>query len=124
MSSRRFIIQTGMGVDQHGQNMTTAAVRAVEDAIRRNCLCGLVEIVGLQDPQQMIVEVTLAVPYPDQVDVEKVKEALPFGRKEINVALGGMKIPGLYQPKLGDKNEEYLVANAAVVVWVEEEGDY
>ena len=76
MSSRRFIIQTGMGVDQHGQNMTTAAVRAVEDAIRRNCLCGLVEIVGLQDPQQMIVEVTLAVPYPDQVDVEKVKEAL------------------------------------------------
>lgn len=119
MSRQRFIIQTGMGVDQHGQNMTTAAVRAVQDAIQRNCLCGLVEIVGLKDPHEMIVEVILAVPYPDQVDLEKVREALPFGRKEVRAVPGGMKVPGLYQPQLGDKNEEYLVANAAVIVWVE-----
>ncbi|MBX6394970.1 MAG: Lin0512 family protein, partial [Alicyclobacillaceae bacterium] len=33
---RILFIQYGMGVDLHGQDVTTAAVRAVQDAIHRN----------------------------------------------------------------------------------------
>ena len=36
-----------MGIDQHGQDPTNAARKAVEDAISRSCLCGLVEVARL-----------------------------------------------------------------------------
>ena len=43
----RFIIELGMGADLHGQDVTKAAKKAVEDAISMSCLCGLREVLGI-----------------------------------------------------------------------------
>lgn len=109
----------GMGVDQHGQDPTVAAVRAVRDAIEHNALPGVWEVAGLNHPNEMIVEVQIAVPYPDQVRTEQVLAALPFGQKKLTVEPGGMVVQGRAIEELDDKNDEMLIAVAAVTVSVD-----
>ncbi|RUR78775.1 Lin0512 family protein [Chlorogloeopsis fritschii PCC 9212] len=121
MARKRLIIEMGMGVDQHGQEPTVAAARAVRNAIANNALPGVWEVAGLSDPNQMIVEVEVAVPYPEQVRKEEVLAVLPFGRKSLNVKFGGMVVQGRAIAGLNDKNDEMLIAVAAVTVLVENE---
>jgi uncharacterized protein (TIGR02058 family) len=119
MTLKRFIIEMGMGVDQHGQEPTVAAARAVRNAIANNALLGIMEVAGLQDPNEMIVEVKVAVPYPEQVREAEVLSVLPFGKKTLTVEVGGMVVDGLAIASLNDKNDEMLIAVAAVTVLVE-----
>ncbi|MBD2138691.1 Lin0512 family protein [Anabaena sp. FACHB-1237] len=119
MALKRFIIEMGMGVDQHGQEPTIAAARAVRNAIANNALIGIMEIVGLTDPNDMIVEVKVAVPYPEQVREKEVLDVLPFGKKTLILENGGMKIDGLAIASLKDKNDEMLIAVAAVTVFID-----
>ncbi|EDX73353.1 conserved hypothetical protein [Coleofasciculus chthonoplastes PCC 7420] len=121
MTRKRLIIEMGMGVDQHGQEPTVAASRAVRNAIAHNALPGVWEVAGLSDPNQMIVEVQVAVPYPDQVRQEEVLAVLPFGQKSLTIKSGGMVVQGRAIPELNDKNDEMLIAVAAVTVFVETE---
>ena len=121
MTRKRFIIEMGMGIDQHGQEPTVAAARAVRNAIANNALPGIWEVAGLTDPNQMIIEVQVAVPYPEQVRTEEVLAVLPFGRKTLTVETGGMIVQGKAIPSLNDKNDEMLIAVAAVTVFVETE---
>ena len=116
---RKFIIEFGLGIDQHGQNPTKAAQKAVKDAVYKACLAGLLEIVRLKDVNDMLVEILIACPHPEQVDKEKVLEALPFGKKEVEVVEGGMIAKTIYQPELGDETDEAFIANAAVTVYVD-----
>jgi uncharacterized protein (TIGR02058 family) len=116
---KRLIIEMGMGVDQHGQEPTVAATRAVRNAIAHNALPGVWEVAGLSDPNEMIVEVQVAVPYPEQVREEEVLAVLPFGRKTLTLESGGMVVQGRAIPSLNDKNDEMLVAVAAVTVLIE-----
>lgn len=116
---KRFVIEMGMGIDQHGQEPTVAAARAVRNAIAHNALPGIWEVAGLSSPDDMIVEVQVAVPYPEQVRQAEVLAVLPFGRKSLTVELGGMVVQGRAIPGLNDKNDEMLVAIAAVTVFVE-----
>jgi uncharacterized protein (TIGR02058 family) len=115
---RRFVIEVGMGVDQHGQDNTRAAEKAVQDAIHRSCLCGLREVAGIKSTGEMLVEVLIGCPNPDSVDQEKVLKALPLGRKKIEVRKGGLSGKTLFQPELGDKTDEMVVAVAIVTVFV------
>lgn len=117
---KRLIIEMGMGVDQHGQEPTVAAARAVRNAIAHNALPGVWEVAGLSHPHQMIVEVKVAVPYPEQVREEEVLAVLPFGQKTLTVETGGMVVRGRAIAELDDKNDEMLVAVAAVTVLVEQ----
>ncbi|MDY7079819.1 MAG: Lin0512 family protein [Chloroflexota bacterium] len=119
MNLKKFIIEVGMGFDQHGQDPTNAACKAVKDAVSRSCLAGLLEIARLDDVNQMIVHVLIACPHADQVDKEQVLATLPFGQREIKVVEGGMVARAIYQPELGDISDEAYVANAAVTVWVD-----
>jgi uncharacterized protein (TIGR02058 family) len=119
MHLRKFIVEMGMGIDQHGQDPTNAARKAVRDAISRSCLCGLVDIARLHDIDQMIVDILVACPHPDRVDPQGVLQAVPFGEKRITVVEGGMIAPTMYQPELGDTTDEAFVANAAVTVYVD-----
>jgi uncharacterized protein (TIGR02058 family) len=119
VTRKRLIIEMGMGVDQHGQDPTVAAARAVRNAIAHNALPGVWEVAGLDDPNQMIVEVQVAVPYPEQVRSEEVLAVLPFGRKSLVVEQGGMIVQGRAIAVLNDKNDEMLVAVAAVTVLIE-----
>jgi uncharacterized protein (TIGR02058 family) len=119
MSRKRFVIEMGMGVDQHGQDPTVAAARAVRNAIAHNALPGIWEVAGLDDPNEMIVEVQVAVPYPEQVRAEEVLAVLPFGQKTLTVTQGGMVVQGRAIPSLNDKNDQMLVAVAAVTVFID-----
>lgn len=85
MTRKRFVIEMGMGIDQHGQEPTVAAARAVRNAIAHNALPGIWEVAGLEHPNAMIVEVRVAVPHPEQVRAEEVLAVLPFGQKTLTV---------------------------------------
>jgi len=116
---KRLIIEMGMGIDQHGQEPTVAAARAVRNAIAHNALPGVWEVAGLSDPDEMVVDVQISVPYPEQIRADEVLAVLPFGRKILRVESGGMVVQGRAIASLNDKNDEMLIAVAAVTVWVE-----
>jgi len=115
---KKFIIQIGMGVDQHGQDVTNAAQKAIKNAISNNCLAGLTEICHLQNLSDFYVQVQIAVPYPEQINKTRLLKAIPFGNKEVIVEKGGMIIPGVQIPELGDTSNEMIVATAAVTVLI------
>lgn len=119
MALKRLVIEMGMGIDQHGQEPTVAAARAVHNAIAHNALPGVWEVAGLSHPDEMVVQVKVAVPYPEQVRQAEVLAVLPFGRKSLLVEQGGMVVQGRAIPELGDRNDDMLIAVAAVTVLVE-----
>ncbi|MBY9012590.1 MAG: Lin0512 family protein [Candidatus Lokiarchaeota archaeon] len=117
----RFVVQIGSGVDQHGHNddCTNAAIKAIKNAISNNCLTGLLEICGLKDPndlQKMVVHVKVGVPYPENINKEKVLKAIPFGTKSIEIERGGLVAKGIMIKELGDSSDKIIVCNAAVTV--------
>jgi len=118
MDRKRFIVELGTGIDLHGEDVTEAACRAVKDAISRSCLCGLVEIINLKDTDRMEVEILVATPKPDQVDLERVKAVAPIGRVSASSVPGGMTVQGLCVPQFGPDCDQIMVANAAVTVYV------
>lgn len=119
MAKKRYVIELGMGMDLHGQDVTQAARRAVRNAISNSCLCGLSEILDMKDPnEEMLIDVLIACPTPDTVDEDAVLAELPFGKKTIEVKEGGMTSPGLYVPQLGDDSPDIVVANASITVSV------
>jgi len=61
----------------------------------------------------------VAVPYPEQVWESEVLAVLPFGRKSLIVESGGMVVQGRAYSSLNDKNDEMLIAVAAVTVRLE-----
>jgi len=111
MQKTPYILQTGMGVDLHGADDTTAACRAVDHAIRRNSLLFLREI-GLRSRDQIHVDVTIACPHPERVDTDAVSAALPVGIVSVKAERGGMLA------ETGSKGDPALIAIAAVRVSV------
>ena len=125
MKERKFILQLGMGVDQHGHNndCTNAAIKAIKNAISNNCLTGLSEICGLEEPKdlsRMLVHVKIGSPYPNNIDEENVLKAIPFGEKSIEVVQGGLVAEGIMIQELGDTSNDIIICNAAVTVSVKD----
>ena len=116
MKSKRFIVEIGTGTDLHGEDVTKAACRAVKDAISKSCLCGLVEILGLEDLGTVNVDIVVACPRPDEVDLEKVKAMAPIGQKTARAMAGGMGVEGVCVPSFAPNCDQIVVANAAVTV--------
>ncbi|MBW4422535.1 MAG: Lin0512 family protein [Myxacorys californica WJT36-NPBG1] len=119
MALKRFVIEMGMGIDQHGQDPTVAAARAVRNAIAHNALPGIWEVADLDHPNQMIIEVQVAVPHPEQVREEEVLKVLPFGQKTLKVEPGGMVVQGRAIAEFNDKNDDMYIAVASVTVFVD-----
>lgn len=118
MAGKRFIVEIGAGIDIQGADATKAACRAVRDAVSRSCLCGLVEIMGIRDLNAIEVEILIAVPGPQNVDLERVKAEVPIGRKTAAAVEGGMMVKGLCVPQFGGDSDQILVANAAITVFI------
>ena len=122
MVRKQVIIEIGSGTDLYGENVTKAAQRAVKNAISRLSLPGLVNFYGVTADnvnEKMIVEVTIATPYPDKVNGEEVLSMIPFGQKSIKVQEGGMLAPStkLDYDMFGTPN--LVVVNAVINVYVE-----
>ena len=105
MRLRKFIVEMGTGIDQHGQDPTNAARKAVQDAVSRSCLCGIVDVARLDDIDRMVVDILVACPHPDAVDPHSVLDVIPFGQKQLEAVEGGMTAPTMYQPELGDTTD-------------------
>ena len=121
MGKKRFIVELGSGADLHGLDVTKAACRAVRDAIRHSCLCGLVEILGRTNFDGVVVEVLVACPFPEQIDAAKVLAELPVGSRSLRTVQGGMVADGLCVEAFGEGCSSILVVNVAVTVFVEME---
>ncbi len=119
MGLKRFVVELGMGVDLHGENMTKAACRAVRDAIGRSCLCGLIEILGLESLEEVQVEILVACPDPDRVDRDVVAAEVPIGRATVKVIPGGMTAPGICVDRFAKDCDRIAVANVAITVSVD-----
>lgn len=112
---RTFVVELGTGADLHGGDATTAAIRAVRDCFNHVSLPGLFAVAGLRDPGQMEVEVVLGVPDGlAPVDTARVAAVFPFGRTDIKVQPGGLRVGGG-----GAREDDFItVVNAALFVRV------
>ncbi|WP_028582602.1 Lin0512 family protein [Desulfogranum japonicum] len=119
MEKKRFIVELGCGMDLHGMDATKAACRAVRDAVGRSCLCGLIEILGRNNFEGVLIDVLVACPFPEQVDSARVLAELPVGTPGIRTVQGGMLTKGICVNEFGEGCSSILVANAAVTVFVE-----
>ena len=115
--SKVLIVESGFGCDQHGQSSTKAAVRACRNAIEFNSLPGLRDVIP-GGKENMIVKVQVAVPNPQEVDVQAIADIFPYGKLlRPEVVLGGMSASsGIELPELGDKNDQMIFAIAVVSV--------
>jgi uncharacterized protein (TIGR02058 family) len=115
----RFIVEFGIGMDFHGQDVNNAAKKAVRDAISRCCLCGLTEVLHLDDlDRQVRVKVTVAVTRPELIDEESIRKCLPLGEVIVKAVAGGLNVPGIYLPRFGDKDDSIEAAIACVEVGI------
>ncbi len=113
MALQPAILEIGIGIDLHGQDYTRAAKRAVWDAVHHSSLMFL-SMLGPDASKDMIVDVTVAIPKPDEVDAEQVLAVLPHGKGRLTSVEGGLEI----EPREGS-GDKTVIANAAVVVRVD-----
>lgn len=118
MKLKRYIVEIGTGADLHGGDVTKAAQKAIKDAVSHSCLCGLFDIIGIHDPNQMHIHVKIACPNPEKLDHEAVLSAVPFGTTQLEAVQGGLSVRGLDLPALG-QGDTIVVAVAALTVYVE-----
>ena len=108
MTSKRMVLQIGMGTDIRGADYTKAAIRALRDALWHNAL-SVADAVGLP-VDAMQVEVTIGVPRPERVDTDAVLAVLPHGTGTVHVVEGGLEIPN------DAGTNTTVMANAAALV--------
>ena len=109
------IIETGIGVDLTGDDATKAAIRAVEDTIRRVLFPRLRELLPGNDRANMRVDATIAVPGADRVDTDAVRAKFPYGQVTVTAVEGGHRQPtGL----IGDDGAEGTILVAVIVIAV------
>ncbi|XXG67420.1 hypothetical protein AAC387_Pa06g0778 [Persea americana] len=114
-------VEMGVGYDQHGQDITVAAMRACKDAISSNSIPAFRRgsIPGVSS-EQMKLQIKLGVPQPTQqyLDIERVKSVFPYGQiVSVEVVDGGLICSsGVCLEAMGDKNDDCYVVNAAIYV--------
>ncbi len=88
MSDLRFIIEMGMGNEDHGRDYTSAAKKAVLDALHGARLEMLHTLPQVRN--ELRVKVTIGVQEPTNVDVEALKKLVPTGDATVHVKKGGL----------------------------------
>ncbi len=111
MPKTRVILELGTGNDLHGSNYTTAALRAVQDALHHSSL-SFVRSLKI-DKTRLEVDVTIGVQQPDKVDIEKVRASLPIGRVTVKAVKGGLDVPD------PENNDPAVIASAAIAVRID-----
>jgi uncharacterized protein (TIGR02058 family) len=108
--------EAGFGADQHGQDVTKAAMRACRNAIEFNSIPSIRRLVP-GGYENMALRVTLAIPpeYKAGLDLDKVRGVFPYGQKVAVVDDGGgVFTSGIALKAMGDVNDDMLVVIAHV----------
>jgi len=106
MAKMQFAVQMGMGTDLKGQDYTKASARAVNDALHRNFLSiGQAFDLPLSE---MIVDIRVGVPRPEEVDMKAVAAEAPVGQVFVEAVKGGLEIEMM--------GHQTIIANAIVTV--------
>ena len=108
MTTKRVILEMGAGNDLHGLDYTKAAMRAVDDALHHSSLV-MIRTLGV-DKSTVLVDVTIGVQKPDQVDTDAVKKKLPVGQVTVSAVKGGLDLPD------EDTGDTLVIASAAIAV--------
>lgn len=123
-------VQTGFGVDQHGDRgkdgATKAAVRAVRNAIEFNSIPGMIEAVP-GGRKEMLIHVKLGIPPknnnvgemdPIDVDLSEIAKVFPYGKlMPIEVVVGGLSFPtGRIVRELGDTDDVAICVAASISI--------
>ncbi|KAF8413772.1 hypothetical protein HHK36_001765 [Tetracentron sinense] len=116
-SMKLLFVEMGVGYDQHGQDITAAAMRAYDPLDNDGNDAG--SIPGVSS-DQMKLQIKLGVPQPLQqfLDIERVKSVFPYGKiVNFDIVDGGLICSsGVLVEEMGDKNDDCYVVNAAVYV--------
>lgn len=110
MPTRRLLTEFGMGTSLRRQDYTSAAKKALQDALWHNSI-NLAELFG-QPKEAMQITVDIGVQQPDRVDTSQLADIFPYGQISFNVTKGGLDIP---RP-LGNPT---VIANVAISVALE-----
>ncbi|MEL6967200.1 MAG: Lin0512 family protein [Pseudomonadota bacterium] len=108
-AKKRIIVEMGMGTDLYGEDATKAARRAVQDAIHHSSLL-LFRHLGM-DAQKMEIELRIAAPDPDAVDLATVAAELPYGQVKPTATRGGLRVV--------DGDRVTTIVNVALIVRVD-----
>jgi len=108
MPQHRLLTEFGMGTSLRRQDYTSAAKKALMDALWHNSI-NLAELFGFPK-EAMILTVEIGVQQPDQVDVQALIDVFPYGQPTVHVVHGGMDVPR------GDGGKPTVIANAAISV--------
>jgi uncharacterized protein (TIGR02058 family) len=111
MPKTRVILELGSGNDLHGSNYTTAALRAVQDALHHSSLSFIRSL--KIDKKNVDVDVTIGVQKPELVDIEKVRASLPVGKVTVKAVKGGLDVPD------PENNDPAVIASAAIAVRID-----
>ena len=119
---KRYLLEFGTGIDLHGEDVNEAAKRAVRDAITRVSMIGLRDMFRFGDMRELdealMVDVTVASPYPERIAGDEVLQVLPEGKRRITVVSGGLRFPTAAD-ELNRDIQGVIVVNVALVVMVD-----
>ena len=117
MAIKRFILEMGTGNDLYGEDYNKAAVRAVQDALHHS-LITFFNSLGI-DRNSMMVEVTVGVQMPEQIDAEIIRRQIPYGSVTVNAVKGGLNVIDK------DNDSVTVIATAAIAARLDiPEGKY
>ena len=108
MAMKRLLTEFGMGSSLRRQDYTSAAKKALQDALWHNSI-NLAELFGAEK-QAMQILVEIGVAQPDQVDTSQLAEIFPYGDLTFRVVEGGLDVP---RP---DGGAPTVIANVALSV--------
>ena len=91
MTAKRLLTEFGMGTSLRRLDYTSAARKALQDALWHNSI-NLAELFGFEKTQMQIT-LDVGVQQPDKVDVEVLKAVFPYGNVRVNVRKGGLDVP-------------------------------
>mmetsp|Transcript_1328 Transcript_1328/g.3979 ORF Transcript_1328/g.3979 Transcript_1328/m.3979 type:complete len:219 (+) Transcript_1328:217-873(+) len=111
-------VEMGWGADQHGQDATKACVRAARNAIEFNSIPSIGKLVpGGYDNMRLAVELAVPSAHHGDVDLDAVAKVFPYGRATLRLQEGGALFPsGIALAKMGDRNDDIIVAVCCVTV--------
>lgn len=107
MPRHRLLTEFGIGTSLRRQDYTSAAEKALKDALWRNSI-NLAELFGF-DRAAMVIDAEVGVQEPDSVDIAVLERIFPYGRVHVTVVRGGLDVP---RPD----GRPTVIANAAVSV--------